>query len=216
MKYLKQYAILAILIICASFSQTLSLKADIGVCACWDSVSLNLSQLTGIKVGTYSVIGNLIAVGIQKIVLKDKFPFVKYLQIPVAVLFGIVINFVYYHVLTFEIHSYYVRVILWLLSNIGLAIFIGAITLMNKITMPVEGTCYILSNHYHMDFAKLRIGVDVVCIVTSILLSIVFGLSLKIREGTVLGMIILGPMMSKCMKFEKRFKFLFDSDENKK
>ena len=58
-KKVVKYSLLALLIILAAFSQTLSMKADIGVCACWDSVSMNVYQITGIKVGTFSIVGNL-------------------------------------------------------------------------------------------------------------------------------------------------------------
>ncbi|MFR5583134.1 MAG: hypothetical protein ACLTLQ_04310 [[Clostridium] scindens] len=56
-KKVVKYSLLALLIILAAFSQTLSMKADIGVCACWDSVSMNVYQITGTKVGTFSISG---------------------------------------------------------------------------------------------------------------------------------------------------------------
>ena len=61
-KTIKKYILVTIFIIMMAVSQTLSLKADIGVCACWDSISLNVYQLTGFKVGTFSIVGNLICV----------------------------------------------------------------------------------------------------------------------------------------------------------
>ena len=69
-KKVVKYSLLALLIILAAFSQTLSMKADIGVCACWDSVSMNVYQITGIKVGTLSIVGNLACVAIQLLILK--------------------------------------------------------------------------------------------------------------------------------------------------
>ena len=45
-KKVVKYSLLALLIILAAFSQTLSMKADIGVCACWDSVSIVLTKLS--------------------------------------------------------------------------------------------------------------------------------------------------------------------------
>ena len=203
-KKVVKYSLLALLIILAAFSQTLSMKADIGVCACWDSVSMNVYQITGIKVGTFSIVGNLASVAIQLLILKKEFPPVKFLQIPVAILFGIVTNAVYYHVLVFEIHSYFVRMLLWALSYIGLALFIGALTIMDIITMPVEGTCYIISSRYGIDFAKLRLSADAACIIISLALTFAFGLTLKIREGTIAGMLVLGPLMGWCMKWEKK------------
>ena len=87
-----------------------------------------------------------------------------------------VTNSVYYHVLVFEIHS----------------------------TMPVEGTCYIISSRYGIDFAKLRLSVDAACIIILLALTFAFGLTLKIREGTIAGMLVLGPLMGWCMKWERK------------
>lgn len=87
-----------------------------------------------------------------------------------------VTNAVYYHVLVFEIHS----------------------------TMLVEGTCYIISSRYGIDFAKLRLSVDAACIIILLALTFAFGLTLKIREGTIAGMLVLGPLMGWCMKWEKK------------
>lgn len=202
-KEYKKYGILAILIILAATSQTLGLKADIGVGACWDAVSLNIYQLTGLKVGTFSMAANLLCVAVQILILKKDFPPIKFLQIPVAVIYGIVINFVYYHILTFELESYWIRMIFWLLSNVGLAVFIGAITVMDVITIPVEGTCYTIEKKFGVGFSKCRFSIDAICIIVSLALSAVFGLSLKIREGTVLGMLMLAPLMGWCMKWEK-------------
>ena len=204
-KKVVKYSLLALLIILAAFSQTLSMKADIGVCACWDSVSMNVYQITGIKVGTFSIVGNLACVAIQLLILKKEFPPVKFLQIPVAILFGIVTNCSILSCTGFlRYTATFVRMLLWALSYIGLALFIGALTIMDIITMPVEGTCYIISSRYGIDFAKLRLSADAACIIISLALTFAFGLTLKIREGTIAGMLVLGPLMGWCMKWEKK------------
>ena len=184
-KKVVKYSLLALLIILAAFSQTLSMKADIGVCACWDSVSMNVYQITGIKVGTFSIVGNLACVAIQLLILKkDRFqPDEISTCIPASILFGIVTNAVYYHVLVFEIHSYFVRMLLWALSYIGLALFIGALTIMDIITMPVEGTCYIISSRYGIDFAKLRLSADAACIIISLALTFAIWPDLEDSRG---------------------------------
>ena len=68
----------------------------------------------------------------------------------------------------------------------------------------VEGTCYIISSRYGIDFAKLRLSADAACIIISLALTFAFGLTLKIREGTIAGMLVLGPLMGWCMKWEKK------------
>ena len=78
---------------------------------------------------------------------------------------------------------------------VGMAFWIGGITYLNLMQMPGEGLCYILNKKYSFSFAKLRMLMDVFCITVSIALSLGFGLSFKVREGTVIGMLCLGPIM---------------------
>lgn len=198
----------------AAISQTLSLKANIGVCACWDSVSMNLSELSGIKVGTIGIILNCICVFFQFILLKKEFSPIKLLQIPLAMLSGTVVNIMYYNVLTFQVTSYTMSVILLVLSFVGLAVFVGGMTMMDLITMPPEALCYTIDRKYGISFAKLRTSIDVICITVSLLLSLIFGLSFKIREGTIIGLFLVGPLMGLCLKAERKLlgKYLFISN----
>lgn len=201
---IKNIAVMTACIIFASISQTLSLKADIGVCACWDSVSMNIYERFGIKVGTVSIIINCSLVAVQLLIQRKEFRIVKMLQVPLAVLSGVIVNIMYYNVFTFEVGSYAFRVILLLLSYTGLAVFVGAMTTLDIISMPLESLCYAVEKKYGIPFSRLRMTADVICITASLAMSLVFGLSLKIREGTVMGFLLLGPLMGFCMKIEKK------------
>jgi len=155
-------------------------------------------------VGTFSIIGNFICILIQILMLRKDFHPVRLLQIPVAVIFGVVVNFVYYKVLLFELHSYPVRVLFWAVSYLGLAVFIGGLNLLGAVQIPVESTYYTASSKFGIDFAKLHITCDALLIITSLSLSLLFGLSFKVREGTIGGMLVLGPLTKWCMGWEKK------------
>lgn len=204
-KAVKRYTLVTIMVVMMAVSQTFSMKADIGLCACWDSISLNVYQLTGFKVGTFSIVGNVVCVLIQILILKKDFHPVRFLQIPVSIVFGVVVNFVYYQVMTFELHSYAMRVIFWMISYFGLAVFIGGLNLLGAVQIPVEGMYYTASSKYGIDFAKLHVIADATLILISLALSLTFGLSIKVREGTIGGMLVLGPLTKWCMKWESRF-----------
>ena len=145
-KIIKKYALVTFFVVMMAVSQTFCMKADIGLCACWDSVSLNVYQLTGFKVGTFSIIGNLICVLIQILMLRKDFHPIRFLQIPVAVIFGVVVNFVYYRIFTFDLNGYPIRVLFWAISYLGLAVFIGGLNLLGAVQIPVEGMYYTASS----------------------------------------------------------------------
>ena len=176
------------------------LKAAIGTYACWDALSVNISQLTGLKVANFSMIMNVSCVFLQFMLLTKEFQASKLLQIPFAVLFGTLVNFFYYNVLVFDVHSYALRFILCVISVVGVAFFLGFLTSLNLVNISVETTCNIISGKYAVDYAFLRVGIDVICIVLSVALSFFFGLSFTIREGTVIAMLLFGPLEKQFMK----------------
>lgn len=199
------------LIVCVIFvaiSQSLCLKANIGVIACWDSVSMNVYELTGIKVGTVAIIINFCMILLQVMVQKRDFNWIKLLQVPLCIIAGVVTNIMYYNIFTFEVEAYYMKVILLIIAYVGLAVFIGCMTLLDIITMPGESLCYAIEAKTGFAFAKGRMTIDVICIAVSLALSYIFGLSLKIREGTIIGFIIVGPLMGLMIKLERKIPFI--------
>lgn len=166
-----QFLLLLFLTAGTAFSQTLALKADIGVCACWDAVGLNMYEVYGIKVGTFSMIMHIVCVLVQLAVQRKTFNIWKFLQIPYVIIFGSFLNFFYYDVLTFELHSYVVKFAFVILAYLGLALFLGPLLLLNLVNMPSEAMCVVLSGKYEIDYAKIRVGLDAVCIAASLVLS---------------------------------------------
>src|SRR5690606_6797389 len=67
----------------------------------------------------------------------------------------------------------------------------GMVLNLETITFPVENTCVELSKRTGIAFAKFRYAVDVISVLVSITLSLVYKLPLVAREGTVLSLFLL-------------------------
>lgn len=184
-----------------AFSQTLALKANIGVCACWDAIGLNVYEIYGLKVGTLSMLLHILCVLIQLAIQRRNFKLRKVLQIPYVVVFGMFLNFFYYDMLTFELHGYGMKLLFVVLAYVGLGLFLGPLLLLNLVTIPSEAMCIVISGEYEIDYAKVRISLDALCIIVSVALSIFGGVSIKVREGTIIGMLMLGPLEKLSMRF---------------
>lgn len=194
--------ILLLFLTCGTaFSQTLALKANIGVCACWDAVGLNVYEICGLKVGTLSMILHIICVLVQFAIQRREFQMRKIFQVPYVVVFGMFLNFFYYDMLTFELHSYEMKLLFVILAYVGLGLFLGPLLLLNLVTIPSEAMCIVISGKYEIDYAKVRISLDALCIIVSVMLSVFGGVSVKVREGTIIGMLMLGPLEKLSMKF---------------
>jgi len=207
-KNYKQYLTMMILIICNGCACALTMKAAIGIGA-WDAMAQTLSVLTSIKVGTMGIIFNCLCVLGELIILKREFTFRHFLQVVVSFLFGFVVNFMFYNVLTFEISSYAMRVVFLILAYVGMAIFVGGIMVLNIATFALEGFCMELSKKIRIEFSKIRQAVDVICIILSLSICFFSDIPFIIREGTVIGMLIYSPVLKLAMTYEtKLFKKL--------
>lgn len=199
-KEVKKYFLLVVLIICTGIGVAISLKASIGVGA-WDAMTKSIALLMDIKIGTMGMILNCSCVLGQLLLLRKDFKLIQLLQIPVSILLGIVVNFTLYEALSgFNLENYFILFILFIVAIVIIALAVSAVMVLNVVTLAVEGFCMALSKKINKDFALLRQGVDVCSILVSLIITFVFSQELTIREGTIVGMLIFGPLIGIFMK----------------
>ncbi len=186
------------------FACAVVLKGGLGMDA-WDSLSNTLGIITNIKVGTVGIIVNGSCIIGEYLILKKDFKKLYLLQILPVLVFGVIINFFYYDVLKFEVHSYLFRIFLVLAGFILSSFSVGGVTKLDIITFPLEAFCMSITRICKLSFAQIRQLFDVFSIIVSLLLCFIFGISLTVREGTVIGMLIYAPLMQFFMNKLERF-----------
>lgn len=197
-----RYIILMLLIALQGGNIALAIKAAVGISP-WDALNQTISEITSIKVGTVVMILNSVLVLMQYLLLRERFTIRHLSQLAVSFLFGYMINVFLYGIFSFEISSYWVNLGLFLLGTCLSAITLGIILNMNLVSFPVEGFCQVLSKVKGYDFVKVRLGVDLVSIVISLVVGFIFKLPLLVREGTIIGGLIFSPLLGLAMKFTK-------------
>lgn len=192
---MKRVAVCLLMLIMVSFGVALTLKAAIGVGA-WDALSQTLSNLTGIKVGTVGMLMNFTCVAVELLILRRNFRLSHGMQLVISAVIGFGVNFFYYDVLgKVELNSYVSRVIVLVIAYC-INSFTGAcLILLNMGTFAIEGACKVFGDKIGKPFHILRQGVDVICIVLCVIMTLIFGTTLTVREGTIIGTVIYGPMM---------------------
>ena len=68
------------------------------------------------------------------------------------------------------------------------------------ISFPLEGACMVISKKLNKKFGMIRQLVDILSIILALALAFIFNQSITVREGTVIGMLIYGPMLDLFMK----------------
>lgn len=202
-KFIKQLILLAIFVIGTGLGASLVITASLGIGA-YDAAAMSISKVLTTKVGNISMIINVMCIVFQLIILKKAFKPLQFLQVGVAVLLGNVVNFFLYDVFAeLIITNYILKLSILLLGCVVCAFSVAMIMAINIVSMPLEGFCMALSNKYNMNFGKVRQYADIISIVIVVILTLSFGLELTLREGTIIGMIIFGPMLDRFMNISK-------------
>ena len=192
---IKKIIYFIILIVGISFGTTLTMKANIGVEA-WDALAQSGSAITNIPVGTVLMILNITCVLIQWIILKKDFKFKHMLQIPLSVFIGYLVNYFYYDLFgNLIVNNYFIKVLILILGYLVNAFVVAGIMMLDVVTFALEGACKVISDKYQLSFPKFRQFIDVLSVASVIVLSMMFHIDLYVREGTVIGMLIFGPMI---------------------
>lgn len=200
---IKRIFVLILGIVLVGCGAALTLKAAIGVGA-WDALAQTGSYLTGIEVGTIGMCCNFACILVQIFILKKEFKPIQLLQIPVSILLGVIINFMLYQVYSeFTINTYWINVILMVCGITVCAFAVGVVMVLDIVTFALEGACMAVSKVTGKKFHVLRQGVDVLSVLVVFIISFIFNVPLSVREGTIVGMLIFGPLMGIFMKLQK-------------
>lgn len=111
------------------------------------------------------------------------------------VTFGFIINFFIYDVFTFNITSYPMRVVLFTISYLIIPFALVCLKELDIASMPVEGFCKLLEDKNVMSFSNARLAVDIVSLIATISIVLIFNISSPIRKGTIFSLFLLNYMI---------------------
>ena len=200
-KTILTFLFISINIVITGIGASLGIKAAVGVGA-WDALSQSVSTVIGMKIGTFSMLLNISCVVVQLLMLGKKFKPISILQVFVAILLGNVVNFMLYDVYAnLVIHSYFLNLAIYVVSVLIIVVGVANIMAMNFISFPLEGACLVVSDRYNLNFGKVRQWVDIIAIIIALVVAFVFKDNYTVGVGTVIGMVMFGPLLDRIMNF---------------
>ena len=182
-----------------------AIKAGIGVLPV-DAAITSIATLIGMKVGTFSMLfhGSFF---LGQIVMEGKnFRKMEFLQLLYITLGGSMLNFFLYTVLGGVSFSFYpLRLVVCVLAFAAGAF--GCVMVMETHLMrtPMEGCVQMIADRMGTTMGKLRQKIDIVLVIISVAITLLFGVEWTRREGTIIAALVFGPMMDffKTQVFEK-------------
>jgi uncharacterized membrane protein YczE len=183
------------------FGVSLQLKASIGQ-SVLNALAVTLSYGIDMKVGTILNVINSMFFLFYLLLRRTKLNQSDAIQILATILNGYIINYFLYQVLSFWTpNHYYQRIILYFTGLIFASISLGGVLAIGIIKFPLESLCLTISEKYHMNFSKIRMSCDVIFLATALLLTFLMKSPLEVREGTVISILLLSPLLGICYNY---------------
>ena len=185
--------ILGILLVYASVA--FAMKAGIGVLPV-DAAIATIADVINIKVGTFSMLFHGSFFVGQIIIEKKNFKKTELLQILYITLGGSVLNFFLYTVLqNVEFTFYPIRLIVCVVAFVISAFGCTMVLETHLMRTPMEGFIQMVADIIGTTMGKLRQRIDIVLVIISVVLTLIFGTDWTLREGTIIAALIFGPAM---------------------
>ncbi|WP_207728757.1 YczE/YyaS/YitT family protein [Flavonifractor sp. An306] len=197
-----------------AFGVAFSIKGALGTSPI-SSVPYVTAKISGLSVGTTTIIMNFVFVLIQIAILRSQYDWLQLLQFPAAIVFGTMIDVAGY-VLQAIAFSNYVQQ--WLLCIAGIFLIALGISLevtANLVTTAGEGIVLAICRVVPVKFSNMKIIFDVTLVCISIVLSFVFlGHLDGVREGTVAAAIFVGLITKQTNRLMNRIESILGNTKS--
>jgi Predicted membrane protein len=179
----------------SAFGISLTVVASVGVSSL-NSLNLSLSEWTSVKVGTITTVINVSFLILCWLMDKQR-TLIEYVTMLCALLlFGNVVNFFVYVVLAgIVMDQYSLRLVVFILGAVIGGFGTGQVLRLHYLKFPIEHFCNLLAEKTARNFQFYRYLVDVVCVVMSLVLTVILSLPLFVREGTVISLLLLSSVI---------------------
>lgn len=175
-----------------AFGVAFSIKAALGTSPI-SSVPYVTSTISGLSVGTTTIIMNFMFVLIQIAILRKKYDWFQLLQFPAAIVFDTMIDVAEYVLKPISFSNYFEQ---WLLCVVGIflvALGVSVEVMANLVTTAGEGIVLAICQVAPVKFSNMKVAFDVTLVCISIALSFIFlGHLDGVREGTIAAAVFVG------------------------
>lgn len=191
-------------LIIMAFGVAFSIKAGLGTSPI-SSVPYVTSEISGLSVGTTTIIMNFIFVLIQIAILRRQYDWFQVLQFPAAILFGSTIDLAEWIIAPLPCTNYLMAWVYCALGIVLIALGVSVEVMANLVTTAGEGIVLAICKVTPVKFGNMKMFFDVTLVCIAIVLSLLFlGHLSGVREGTIAAAILVGQITKQTNKLTKK------------
>lgn len=196
----KRYILFAIGLFVNAMGVALIIHAGLGISPT-AIIPYALSNGTSLSVGTWTMVMYIVLLIAQMIILGRRFSKIQLLQIPISILFGIFTDLCLAICSGLPVNSYLSGMLILLLGCIVRALGISIHVLADVVMLSGEAFIKAISDRFEKPFTNVKLVVDAAMVTFAGIISVLLtGHIDGIREGTIIGVLIIAP----CSRFFNR------------
>lgn len=167
---------------------------DLGVSPISSVANVMSIQFPALSLGNWLVVWNCVLIAGQILLLRKDFKLYQLLQIPLSFLFGWFTDFGMMCVSYIPLDGYFMKLLMLFIGIIVLAFGISLAVIANVIMNSGEALVKAISDKTHIEFGYVKVGFDVACVISAVVLSLIFfnGSIIGTREGTIISAVCTG------------------------
>jgi uncharacterized protein len=195
MKHIIRLAIYFVGLFVLSLGINFAIKSNLGVSPV-SAFPLSISNITGISLGTMTIVVYAFFVLSQILILGRKFKLKSLLQIFFSFVFGFFVDFTAVLLTGIESSNYFVQLLLLSIGIIAVSVGVVLFITMDIVPNAPEGLILALCTKTGINFSKMKVLFDCTSVILAVVLSLVFlGNISTIREGTIISALITGKIV---------------------
>ena len=182
-----------------AFGVVLSIHSNLGTSPI-SSVPYSFSYIFPLTVGTLTVLMHIIMILLQMLILKSRFQWIQWLQLPVGILFGAFIDGLMWLTQGWSIESYPLQLLACLASCLITALGVSLVVKASRVLLAAEGLYQAIAVRYRLDFGNCKTYGDIVLVSIAVISSwLVLHQVIGVREGTIITALLVGTLVKRIL-----------------
>lgn len=190
----KRYILFIISLFFSALGVAFTKHGELGVSPISSVANVMSYQFSSLSLGTWLIIWNCILIVGQILILRKNFQLIQLLQVPLSFLFGWFTDLGMWMVSFIPANTYPIRLAMVVIGIVILGFGISLSVIANVIMNSGEAFVKAVSDMMNKDFGNIKIGFDVLCVIVSLVLSLIFFhfTIVGTREGTIISALLTG------------------------
>ncbi len=193
----KRYLLFIISLFFAALGVAFTKHGELGVSPISSVANVMSFKFSALSLGTWLIIWNCILILGQILILRKNFQLIQLLQVPLSFLFGWFTDLGMWIVSFIPVNSYPLRIAMVIIGVVILGFGISLSVIANVIMNSGEAFVKAVSDMLNKEFGNVKIAFDVLCVILSIVLSLIFFdfTIVGTREGTIISALLTGVVV---------------------